>query len=577
MSKFLIGLLPLISYSISHAAFAAEIPPKKIKRWTSVAVHHDVSKPLREMAFIPRQMGIKNNINTLSRLPAHFKLKRGQHDTAMQSETGLPLPVIPGISMQGLGVGFFDKNGNPYSVTGSPADPNLSVGPLHVIQVVNTDYVIFDKFTGGIVLGPLSEQSLWAGFTGRCSSAAPQGINGDAVVKYDRLANRWIITAQSTDQLAPPPAAQTFAQCFAISQTADPTGNYDRFEFDFPPPNGIDYGKLGVWPDAYYMSFFQVAPGQPNDELFTLSATPNAFNDFACAFERDKMLAGDASARMTCSAVFTDSGFLPSDLDGATPPPAGSPNYFVGFGPTNDTLAIWQFHVDWANINNSSFQGPTLLRIRNFGQLSVDTDCKTEPGEIFQNCIPQKGISDKLDIGDNRFMNRLAYRNFGTHGSLVVNHTVDARGVAGIRWYEIRINRAGTPGVYQQGTYSHPDNNHRWYGSMAMDKLGNIALGFNVSGQDLFPAIRYTGRVFIDPVNTLRTEASLIEGMGSQIKPPVSTATTGGWNRWDDYTGLAVDPSDDCTFWYTAEYMQSTAPLNNWSTFIGSFKFKNCR
>jgi hypothetical protein len=208
--------------------------------------------------------------------------------------------------------------------------------------------------------------------------------------------------------------------------------------------------------------------------------------------------------------------------------------------------------------------------------LSIDTNCTSLAAENFQNCIPQNGIPDKLDIGDNRMMNRLAYRNFGTHGSLVVNHTVDANGVAGIRWYEIRINRAGTPGVYQQGTYQHPDNNHRWYASMAMDKLGNLAAGYNVSGSNLFPAIRYSGRIFTDPLHTLRAEASLIEGAGSQIKPVIGPGED-GWNRWDDYTSLAVDPSDDCTFWYTAEYMQSTSPLNNWSTFIGSFKFRTCR
>lgn len=199
-------------------------------------------------------------------------------------------------------------------------------------------------------------------------------------------------------------------------------------------------------------------------------------------------------------------------------------------------------------------------------------------GEQRQNCIPQKGTDSKLDIGDNRLMYRLAYRNFGTHQSLVVNHTVNANGVAGIRWYEIRVDSKDTATIHQQGTYQ-PNNNYRWYGSIAMDKMGNIGLGYNVSSKALFPSIRYTGRLASDRLNTMRSEKTLIEGMGSQIRPPIDKRTIGGWNRWDDYTSLAVDPTDDCTFWYTAEYMKATAHLLQlrWSTFIGSFKFRNCK
>jgi hypothetical protein len=570
MLKYLFGFIIIISYCFSSAVIASK-PRKKI--WTMVATYHDLSKPLREMALIPQPARLKINIHTLARMPGRFKLLPGQKDSAIQSRTGLPLPIIAGVSMQGMGVGFLDKDGNPYVVKVSPADPNLSVSNQHVVQIVNTDYAVFDKSTGALVFGPVAEQSIWAGFPGRCGGASPLGTNGDGVVKYDRIADRWVITVQSTDQ--PPDAdPKTYAQCFAISQTSDPTGNYHRYQFDFPEPRGVDYGKLGVWPDAYYMSFFAVTPDSPDPDDFLFKTVGlSVFNDFACAFERDKMLVGDSSARAVCSETFDSSGFLPSDLDGPTLPPNGAPNYFVGFGPTNNTLGVWKFHVDWENTANSTFIGPILLNVRNFGQLSVDRDCKTNPTENFQNCIPQRGIADKLDIGDNRFMYRLAYRNFGSHASLVVNHTVDANGVAGIRWYEIRINRAGTPGVYQQGTYSHPDNNHRWYSSAAMDKMGNIALGYNVSGNNLFPAIRYAGRIFTDPLHTLRDEVSLIEGSGSQIKP----AEGDNWNRWDDYTSTAIDPSDDCTFWYTAEYMKSTAPLNNWSTFIGSFKFRTCR
>ena len=160
-------------------------------------------------------------------------------------------------------------------------------------------------------------------------------------------------------------------------------------------------------------------------------------------------------------------------------------------------------------------------------------------------------------------MYRLAYRNFGDHESLVVNHSVTAGSSAGVRWYELRAT-AGALTVFQQGTYA-PDTNWRWMGSIAMDQAGNMALGYSVSS--LNPGIRYTGRLAADPLGTMtQGEGTMISGTGSQ---------TGRLSRWGDYTMLAVDPVDDCTFWYTNEYLTANGTFN-WHTRMGSFKLPGC-
>jgi len=175
-------------------------------------------------------------------------------------------------------------------------------------------------------------------------------------------------------------------------------------------------------------------------------------------------------------------------------------------------------------------------------------------------------------------MYRLAYRHFADgHESLVVNHSVAVgtnkhNSVTSVRWYELRnpaggTMASGTPVVFQQGTLSTSDGIHRWMGSIAMDKVGNIALGYSASSSGVFPSIRYTGRVTTDPVNTMETETSIQSGGGSQL------ATL---SRWGDYSSMSVDPVDDCTFWYTTEYLKGSGTFN-WSTRIASFKFPTCQ
>ncbi len=432
-------------------------------------------------------------------------------------------------SIAGMTSGFsFD--GMSASSGWSTPDADGAAGATQYVQWVNTQLAVYDKTSGSLIYGPVAGNTIWSGFSGLCATAN----NGDPIVQYDQLAGRWILSQRAIGTTGP------YYQCVAVSTTSDATGTYYRYAFQLP--NYFpDYPKLGVWPDAYYLAINE------------LSSTYAPLNTLACALDRNAMLAGNA-ATAHCFATNTANhmiNLLTSDFDGLTPPPAGSPNYFMNFGA--GCLNLWKFHVDFTNPVNSYFSGPTRILVTPF--------TKACNGGV---CIPQAGTTQVLDSLGDRLMYRLAYRNFGSHESLVVNHSVVAGSSVGVRWYEIQ-NPGGTPVVFQQGTFA-PDSNYRWMGSVAMDKVGDIAIGYNVSSSSMSPAIRFTGRVPTDPLGTLETETSIIQGTGSETS----------LGRWGDYSSLSIDPVDDCTFWYTSEYLQ-TSGSRNWSTRIASFKFPSCR
>ncbi len=249
---------------------------------------------------------------------------------------------------------------------------------------------------------------------------------------------------------------------------------------------------------------------------------------------------------------------LPADLDGTALPPSGSPGFFLDYTGSN-TLNLWKFRVDFSNSAKTTLTGPTPISVASFSAACGGG-----------TCIPQPSTRQKLDSLADRLMYRLAYRNFGDHESMVVNQSVTAGSSTGIRWYELRnpsgsTMAAGTPVVFQQGTYA-PDSAYRWMGSIAMDKAGDIAVGYSVSSSSTYPSIRYTGRVPTDALGTMEAETSVKAGSGSQLQ---------NLSRWGDYSAMSVDPVDGCTFWYTNEYLKSSGTFN-WSTWITSFKFPNC-
>jgi hypothetical protein len=483
------------------------------------AVHQDVSRPLRDLVPVRARQG--RHLMPEHELPS--PIPGGRLDTAVQSSASGPLAPATSTNFEGVGAGLAG-----FTVNSAPPDTNGDVGPSNYVQIVNTGFAVFSK-SGAVVYGPAQTSTLWRGFGGGCET----NNDGDATAKYDQLADRWVISQFSV-------STRPYLQCVAVSTTGDPTGSYNRYSFNYGNVAFPDYPKLGVWPDAYYTTF----------NIFNNGTT--FAGSKVCAYNRASMLSGGPGTQQCFDTDATHGGLLPSDLDGRTAPPAGSPNYVLEFG--TNSLNMWKFHVDWASPASSTFSGPTAIPVAPF------TAACSGGGA----CIRQPGTTNRLDSLADRLMYRLAYRNFGDHESLVVNHTVTAGTSAGIRWYELR-NLAGTPQVYQQSTYA-PDATYRWMGSIAMDASGDIGLGYSASSTTVRPSIRYTGRLAGDPVNTLGAEATLITGTGSQ---------TGTLRRWGDYSSISVDPSDDCTFWFTSEYLAANGSFN-WHTRIGSFKFPSC-
>jgi Bacterial Ig-like domain (group 3) len=487
-----------------------------------------VSPPVREMptqARGPRELEKKPE----HRLPPR-RSSGNLPDPVLQTSTPTPAAAQSGTQWEGLGQAY-----PGFTVTALPPDPNIAVGPNHIVQWVNNAFVVFDK-QGTQLQAPVSDSTFW----GIASTCYQGGGFSDPIVQYDRAADRWLIGEVALPLF--PGLFGQYAQCFALSVTSDPTGAYYLWAYGFK--NDInDYPKIGVWPDGYYLTW----------NIFTGGST--FAGPRACAFDRQAMLTGASAPARVCFTLSTnEASLLPSDRDGPTPPPAGSPNYLMDLD-VNGALHLWRFHVDFANPANSTFTGPTTLA--DAGAFTFA--CPTTP-----DCIPQPGTTQKLDALGDRLMYRLAYRNLGDHESLVANHTVATDGVnTGVRWYEVR-SPGSTPVVYQQGTFA-PDTENRWMGSIAQDKEGNIAVGYSAGSSTVYPSIRYAGWEVGNTLGMLQAEVSLIEGGGSQT----------AYDRWGDYSSMRIDPSDDCTFWYTAEY-QATTQSANWNTRIGSFRFASC-
>ena len=489
----------------------------------SAAAKHDVSKPLREIT------PLKAKTNRKDFEPKRPAEPGGQFDDPVVQSSYSPLiAVTAGLNFEGVGDGL-----PGYNVNVAPPDTTGDVGDTQYVQWVNLSFAVFDKTSGAMVYGPAAGNTLWSGFGGPCETSN----DGDPIVQYDQLANRWMLT-----QFAVPGGAAGFWQCVAVSTTSDATGSYNRYAFQynqFP-----DYPKVSVWPDAYYVTF----------NMFTSFFTGAR----VCAWDRARMLAGQPATQQ-CFQLSTSFGsLLPADLDGPTQPPAGAPNYMLNFG--TNILRLWKFHVDWANPGNTTLTGPTSIGVAAFTR-----------GCDGGACVAQPGTNQKLDSLGDRLMYRLAYRNFGTHESLVVNHTVKTGTTkknqrTGIRWYELR-NPNGTPTVFQQGTYAPDADNYRWMGSAAQDKVGNLAVGFSVSSGSLRPSIRFAARGPSDPANTLGSETNVFTGTGSQ---------TQGLARWGDYATISVDPIDDCTMWFTTQYIATNGTFN-WHTRINSFKLQGCQ
>jgi hypothetical protein len=529
LSAFFILSMPI-------AAFAQGNPenPRNASGPVEVitSTFHDTKFVLRNAPGKPMDTSVIKEAKDKRRVPYEDSLTHVEDAVA---QTGFlnrsAAPTTQGLGFDGVGKGFVGPQGS-FTVQSAPPDTTGAVGATQHVQWVNTSFAVFDKSTGAAVYGPVSGNTLFTGFGGACETSN----DGDPVVQYDKLANRWVLM-----QFAVPSGGPYF-QCVAVSQTSDATGAYNRYAFQYSGFN--DYPKAGVWPDAYYLTY----------NIFNGNSFGGAK---VCALDRAKMLAGQAATQQCFQLSTAYGGLLPADLDGTRAPPAGTPNFHINLG--TNVLNLWKFSVNWTTPANSTFTGPTALAVSSFAAACGGG-----------TCVPQSGTTRTLDSLADRAMYRLAYRKFADgRESMVLNHAVKVgtsrrNSYSATRWYEIR-NPATTPTIFQQSSYA-PDSTHRWMGSIAMDKQGNIALGYSASSSAIKPAIRYATRLAGDTVNTLSNETTIVQGTGSQ---------TGTLSRWGDYSHMSIDPVDDCTFWYTSEYLKSDGTFN-WSTRITSFKINGC-
>ncbi len=534
MSKRLASLSSRVLFVVCltlllEVSAAAQVGPE-----VSSDTRHDLSPPLRDMIYSPATEALTSP-HVVLHLPP--KIQRTSSvsnlDPVLQAFPGSPNTPDPILNFPGLGRGY-----PGYFVNVAPPDTNAAVGQTQIVEWVNTNFVVWDK-NGVEVQEPRPGNFFWTGFGGDCETHN----DGDPIIKYDKAAGVWFASQPVFGPFAAP-----HSTCIAISQTDDATGPYYRYQFS--QPRFPDYPKFGIWPDSVSNAYFG---------SFNQFSSPTAFaGPRVCAYDRASMLMG-APATQVCYDLpaNTDDTLLPADMDSAPPPDVTRDNFLVGSledrGPNE--FAFYAFHADFAN-GIFALSDPTIINVDPFTDL-----CNGGA------CVAQLGTTAKLDSLSGIFMYRNAYRwNNGTE-SLVVNHSINTdMGGGGIRWYEIH-DPSTSPSVFQSGTYAPDPTQVRWMGSIAMDSVGDICVGYSVSSAAMHPAIRYACRQPDDPLGTLGNEVSIVEGDGSQL----DTAS-----RWGDYSSIVLDPVDDCTFLYANEYYMAPDAAFNWSTQLATFAFPGC-
>lgn len=483
------------------------------------AAYSDKTPPLRDMKIImPGERvrewkdGIIRNesVRMIPGPPAEAEISpyRNLQEKSGPVRTRGPILSIPGI-------------GNVNGVY--PPDTEGAVGPDHFFQMINLSFGIWDK-DGNKLYGPADNSTLWEGFIGPWTGSN----DGDPIVLYDEDADRFVASQFAVQR----PNGKSY-QLVAVSVTGDPLGEWYRYAFEFDDFN--DYPKMSVWHDGYYCTFNFFGSGV------------GFIGAGVASFERDRMLEGDPDARMIFFGYFQNKfSLLCADSDGPFPP-SDAPNYIATMNAfSSRQFEIYEFKSDWDNPENSTYT------------LGVSLD----PGFFNPSIdgIPQPGTNATLDALSQMLMFRLPYRNFGTHESMVANHTVNINGRAGIKWYEFRKEPGTNWYIYQQGVYAPNDGLHRWMGSIAMNAAGTIALGYSISGSaDVYPSIRYTGRPVDAPLGQMTyDEIEARTGFGAQTI----------LSRWGDYSCMNIDPANDSVFWFTQEYMNFS-----WKTRIIKFDF----
>jgi hypothetical protein len=535
--KKLVLLCAVTAFVLMGASFAQDAQ-------VSQSVQNDISPAVSDLPAVAGAPsdnlngdGTEGPENPAAPMTGDPGISQGTQTINLPSSQATITGNFPGLSVNAAGAGFF-----------APPDTIGAVGNGQFVQAVNVSFAVFDKTTGGIIAGPFLIKSLWTGFGGDCETHN----NGDPIVQYDKIGNRWIISQFSINQ-----GAASFFECVAVSTTPNAAGTFARYAFpqiDGTTPLFPDYPKLATWPDAYYASY----------NTFN-SAGSSFLGVRACAMDRFAMMAAVPATQVCFQRPSSGTFFalLPADFDGTVQPPAGTPEMYIsqGFFASANFLELWRFHADFVTPANSTFStAPQNIIVPSYAAVCL--------AQSRQACIPQPGTANLLESLTARLMHRAVWRMAGGRESLLASATVDVGGGrAGIRWYESQNPRAANPTFFQAANFGPNDGKWRWMPSIAMDKMGNIAVGYSVSDPtSTAPGIAFAGRLRSELRNVLEPEVVLWNGIGSQ---------TGTLHRWGDYSALTVDPADDCTFYYTTEFEPANGAFN-WATRIASFKFPNC-
>jgi hypothetical protein len=673
-----LSVAALAALLLSGSAYAAlrtktnlpTLPIELSPTATHLSLAHDTSVALASMTVDPR-----DRTEPVADLDpdqyAEALAPRSEAELAFQQRQQQPVEPIRIVSPAGAAkveqaragtkpaarmVANFEGEGSGFSGPQGPGrgglDYSLAVGPNHVVAIVNgggiaiwtkkgrpdpkTGKPMFDT-TGKVIYGPVSVRQIWRGFGGQCDTRS----SGDAVVRYDQLADRWLFVApifsryekianqepypeigvphenwpgqkgqpgaavklEAPDSATlaaaaaaaaargggrgragdtsgrggrgrgagdtgrarvPPPRPQlppngapppndttvgTYGMCYAVSTSSDPLGSYYRYEFI--RPYFPDYPRPAIWPDGYYIP---------------TSTSDNFIQKHACVADRAKMLKGENAAEQ-CIIVNGIPFLNMADMDGKTLPPPGAPIPVLAAGGSqlrgvleDSVIYSWQFHVDWKDPSQTKLIGPVLIPVAPYHFLC--------DGQLKQ-CVPQPENNTRLDSQGDKLMARLTYRRIGNVEHVLAAHSVNTSlNGGGVRWYEFRVNKDRSLSLYQQGTYAPgtaADSLYRWLPSAAMDKFGNIGIGYSFGGLPHHAEIRFTGRQPNDPKGQMTfAEATVIEGGGSQTA-----------SRFEDYTQTAVDPDDDCTIWHVGAYVR--AGTTTQASRISAFKMPGCR
>ena len=487
-------------------------------------------------------------------LPGNFT------DKAIQQTPATALTLNFGLSIDGIGQGLTGPNG-AYSVDSVPPDTDMAVGTTQVVSLDNSAFAVLNKTTGAVIAGPYNTNVLWSSLGS--GNGCYANDDGDGVVKFDQLAQRWIINQFSV-------STTPYYQCLAISNSADATGSWTVLEFS-PPPNGDfpDYPKLGVWPNAYLLTF----------DMFNAAGT-RYIGATLCGIDRIALLAGNTPKIVCAALTSSDFALLPVDLDGANYPPVGNTKalFIENSDASNTSTSLYMYRAAFNFTAGTVAVDPKItMTVSQYSNRTCSSTSQCVPQPTHTGTVQNGTFSSesKLDTLAAHEMFRAAYRNFGSYESITVSGPVLPSSSGGTgsntaeRWYEIRTPFA-TPNIYQQSTYSPDTSLYRWMGSIAQDHQGNIAMGYSGSSSTVFPSVYVTGRLNSDPLNTMESEVQLYAGLNSQVN--LSGYAYG--YRWGDYTAMMLDP-DDCTFWYTGEYLKA-AGLFNWSTRLVQFSFPSC-